>query len=101
MELAEKFPDIKVTASTWNNIELNIKSAHKGNALKRFAEHLGFGLENCMAFGDGMNDFTMVEQAGVGIAMANAEPEVKRVAKWIAPSNDEDGVAAGLEKWGL
>lgn len=100
-EIVARFPDIKVTASTWNNIELNIKSAHKGNALKRFAEHLGFGLENCMAFGDGMNDFTMVEQAGVGIAMANAEPEVKRVAKWIAPSNDEDGVAAGLEKWGL
>ena len=34
-----------------------------------------------MAFGDGMNDFTMVEAAGLGIAMANAEPEVKRVAK--------------------
>ena len=100
-EIAEKFPEIKVTASTWNNLELNIKSAHKGNALKRFAEHLGFTLENCMAFGDGMNDFTMVEAAGLGIAMANAEPEVKRVAKWIAPSNDEDGVAAGLVKWGL
>ena len=98
-EMAEKFPEIKVTASTWNNLELNIKTAHKGNALKRFAEHLGFGLENCMAFGDGMNDFTMVEAAGLGIAMANAEPEVKRVAKWIAPSNDEDGVARGLEKW--
>ena len=98
-ELAAKFPEIKVTASTWNNLELNIKTAHKGNALKRFAEHLGFGLGNCMAFGDGMNDFTMVEAAGLGIAMANAEPEVKRVAKWIAPSNDEDGVARGLEKW--
>ena len=99
LELAAKFPEIKVTASTWNNLELNIKTAHKGNALRRFAEHLGFGLGNCMAFGDGMNDFTMVEQAGLGIAMANAEPEVKRVAKWIAPSNDEDGVARGLEKW--
>ena len=99
LELAAKFPEIKVTTSTWNNLELNIKTAHKGNALKRFAEHLGFGLENCMAFGDGMNDFTMVEKAGLGVAMANAEPEVKRVAKWIAPSNDEDGVAKGVEKW--
>ena len=98
-ELAARFPVIKVTSSTWNNIELNIKTAHKGNALKRFAEHLGFGLGNCMAFGDGMNDFTMVEAAGLGVAMANAEPEVKRVAKWIAPSNDEDGVAKGVEKW--
>ena len=100
-EISARFPEIKVTASTWNNIELNIRTAHKGNALRRFAEHLGLTLDNCMAFGDGMNDFTMVEAAGLGIAMANAEPEVKRVAKWIAPSNDEDGVAAGLVKWGI
>ena len=98
-ELAARFPEIKVTSSTWNNIELNIRTAHKGNALRRFAEHLGLTLENCMAFGDGMNDFTMVEAAGLGIAMANAEPEVKRVAKDIVPSNDEDGVAKGIEKW--
>ena len=99
LELATKFPEIKVTASTWNNLELNIRTAHKGNALKRFAEHLGFGLGNCMAFGDGMNDFTMVEAAGLGVAMANAEPEVKRVARDVVPSNDEDGVAKGLDKW--
>ena len=98
-EIGERFPEIKVTASTWNNIELNIKTAHKGNALKRFAEHLGFGLENCMAFGDGMNDFTMVEAAGLGIAMENADPEVKRVAKYVTLSNDEDGVAKGIDKW--
>ena len=100
-ELSAKFPEIKVTSSTWNNIELNIKTAHKGNALKRFAEHLGLGLANCMAFGDGMNDFTMVEAAGLGVAMENAEPEVKRVAKYVTLSNDADGVAAGLEKWVL
>ena len=99
LEVAAKFPEIKVTSSTWNNIELNVRSAHKGNALRRFAEHLGLGLANCMAFGDGMNDFTMVEQAGLGVAMANAEPEVKRVAKWVAPSNDEDGVAAGIARF--
>ena len=99
VEMSAKFPEIKVTASTWNNIELNIRTAHKGNALKRFAEHLGLTLENCMAFGDGMNDFTMVEAAGLGIAMANAEPEVKRVAKDVVPSNDEDGVAKGIDKW--
>lgn len=98
-EIAACFPEIKVTASTWNNLELNIRTAHKGNALRRFAEHLGLTLENCMVFGDGMNDFTMVEAAGLGIAMANAEPEVKRVAKDIVPSNDEDGVARGIEKW--
>ena len=96
-EMAEKFPKIKVTASTWNNIELNIATAHKGNALKRFAEYLGFTLENCMSFGDGMNDLSMVEAAGTGVAMANAEPAVKAAANVVTSSNDEDGVAAVLE----
>ena len=96
-EIGERFPEIKVTASTWNNIELNIASAHKGNALRRFAEHLGHGLANCMAFGDGLNDLTMVACAGCGVAMANAEPEVKAAAKLVTKSNDEDGVAEVLE----
>ena len=98
-EVESRFPGIRVTASTWNNLELNSSGAHKGNALRRFAKHLGLGLENCMAFGDGMNDFTMVEAAGLGVAMENADPEVKRVAKYVAPSNDDCGVAKGIEEW--
>ena len=96
-EIGAAFPSVKVTSSTWNNLEINIASAHKGRALQRFAEHLGLSLANCMAFGDGLNDFTMVEAAGCGVAMENAVPEVKRVAKLIAPSNDADGVAAVLD----
>ncbi len=97
-EMAERFPQIKVTASTWNNLEFNAAAAHKGNALRRFAEHLGLTLSNCAAFGDGLNDLSMVEMAGVGVAMANAVPEVKRVAARVTLSNDEDGVAAMLEQ---
>ena len=92
-EVAKHFPSIKVTASTRNNLEFNIASAHKGNALKRFAEHLGLTLANCMAIGDGMNDLTMIEVAGVGVAMANAHPLVRAAADRITRSNDEDGVA--------
>ena len=92
-DVERNFPAIKVTASTWNNLEFNIASAHKGNALKRFAEHLGFTLANCMAFGDGMNDLTMVEAAGIGVAMANAHPRVLAAADRVTLSNDEDGVA--------
>lgn len=98
-EVAGLFPQISVTSSTRNNLEFNIRSATKGNALRRLAEHLGLTLANCMSFGDGLNDLSMVECAGVGVAMDNAIPEVKRAAKWIAPSNDEDGVARGMDKW--
>ena len=96
-EMAEMFPDIKVTSSTWNDLELNASEAHKGNSLKRFAEHLGMTLANCAAFGDGLNDLSMVKAAGLGVAMANAVPEVKAAASLITLSNDEDGVAAVLE----
>ena len=96
-EVAEKFPDIVTTSSTWNNLEFNISTAHKGRALERLAQYLGLTLADCAAFGDGLNDLSMVEAAGLGVAMGNAVDEVKAVAKTIAPTNDEDGVAAVLE----
>ncbi len=96
-EVTAAFPAVKITSSTRNNLEINSAAAHKGRALARFADHLGFTLANCAAFGDGMNDFTMVEAAGLGVAMANAVPEVKRVAKLVTRSNDDDGVARVLE----
>jgi len=96
-----RFPSVKVTSTTWNNLELNIATAHKGVALARFAEHLGLTLANCMALGDGRNDLTMIEAAGVGVAMANAHPDVLAAADYVTASNDEDGVAAALAHYGL
>lgn len=98
-ETARRFPEVKVTSSTWNNLEFNINTAHKGNSLKRFAEHLGLTLDNCMAFGDGLNDLTMIEAAGIGVAMANAHPRVMEAANHVTASNDEDGVALAIRKF--
>jgi Cof subfamily protein (haloacid dehalogenase superfamily) len=97
--MAERFPEIKITSSTWNDLEFNNPSAHKGSSLARFAEYLGFGLENCMSFGDGRNDLTMIEAAGIGVAMENAVEEVKAAADYITKSNDEDGVAEAIRKF--
>ena len=99
--VAAKFPLIKATSSTWNNLELNIATAHKGNSLKRFAEYLGYGLGNCMALGDGTNDLTMIQAAGVGVAMANAHPAVLSAADYVTVSNDEDGVAEAIHRFVL
>ena len=90
-------PGTVATASNSRMFEFNAAGAHKGAALAKLAAHLGFGIENCMAFGDGLNDLTMVRDAGLGVAMANAVPEVLAAAKHIAPSNDDDGVAAAIE----
>ncbi len=99
--VAARFPSIKTTSSTWNNLELNIATAHKGNSLKRFAEHLGYTLENCMALGDGTNDLSMIQAAGLGVAMSNAHPLVLAAADPVTASNDEDGVAKAIRDFVL
>ena len=95
-ELPTHFDNLAISTSTFNNLEINVASAHKGRALERFAEHFGWTLANCMSFGDGLNDLSMVRMAGVGVAMANAAPEVLSAADYVTLSNDADGVAAAL-----
>ena len=63
--------------------------------------HLQVPVEATYAFGDGLNDISMIKDAGTGIAMENGEAEVKAVADWITVSCDEDGVAAGIKKFCL
>ena len=100
-EASARFDNLALSSSTFNNLEFNAASAHKGRALERFAEHFGWTLANCMAFGDGLNDLTMVRMAGVGVAMANAAPEVREAADYVTLSNDDDGVAAALRHFSL
>ena len=95
-DIQTHFDDLAVSTSTFNNLEINTATAHKGRAIERFAAHFGWTLANCMAFGDGLNDLSMVKMAGTGVAMANAAPEVLAAADYVTLSNDEDGVAAAL-----
>jgi len=77
---------------------LNTKS-NKGVGLKAIADHLGIDSRYIMSMGDAENDHHMIEFSGMGIAMANAMEETKRLADYITLSNDEDGVAAAIEKF--
>ena len=96
-EIPARFPDLAMSSSMKNNIEINHKNANKGTALLALAAHLGVDRSQTMAFGDGLNDLDMIREAGVGVGMANAKPEVLQEANVIAPTNDEDGVAAVIE----
>ena len=100
-EIPQVFPGILATSSSPQNIELNQMNANKGQALLDLADRLGVPHEKTIAFGDGLNDITMIRAAGIGIAMENAEPAVKAAADWITASCDEDGVAAGVERFVL
>jgi hypothetical protein len=61
------------------------------------AKHLGVEPEEIVSFGDNYNDMEMIQQTGLGIAMGNAVPELKKVADFVTLSNQEDGVAYVLE----
>ncbi|MFR9620701.1 MAG: Cof-type HAD-IIB family hydrolase [Rikenellaceae bacterium] len=80
-------------------LELVPKGIDKALSLGRLIEYLGVDRSETVAVGDGFNDLSMIEFAGLGVAMANAQPEVKAVADYITLSNEEDGVAALVEKF--
>ncbi len=96
-ELAE-IEGIAVTSSMPNNLEVNGEGASKGNAILLLAQHLGLSPSQTMAFGDGENDCSMMQLAGIGVAMDNGNPELKQQADFIARSNEEDGIARVIEK---
>ena len=80
------------------NIEINAAGVNKGTGLISLGRLLGIRREEIMAFGDGDNDIAMLKEAGVGVAMANAEEAVKAAADYITLSNEEEGVADAIEK---
>lgn len=90
-----------VTSSFLQNMEVNSKTANKGNALKHLAQTLHIQDRAVMAVGDQLNDVSMLTYAGVPVAMGNAVAEVKDLAVYITKSNAEDGVAFALERYVL
>jgi hypothetical protein len=96
----ERFGDtLQISTSKPKFLELNDPSATKGNALDYLAKSMGLSSVNCIAMGDATLDLPMIEYAGLGVAMANADAVTKSRADVICPSNDEDGVAVIIEEY--
>lgn len=73
----------------------------KAKGIREFEKYRGFDMQETMAFGDGGNDLTMVREAGVGVAMGNANTILKEAADYITASVDDDGVAKALRHYGV
>ncbi len=82
-------------------LEIMPQNVDKAASLRRLLRYLGLSKEEMIACGDGFNDQSMIEYAGLGVAMRNAQEEVKKVADYVAPSNDEEGVAHVVTKFVL
>ena len=82
-------------------LELVPKGIDKAQSLLRLLSKINLTPADLIAFGDGYNDLSMLKLAGVGVAMANAAPEVRADADYVTLSNEEDGVAAALLHFGM
>lgn len=82
----------------WNPLFTDIvpKGGCKSLGIDKIIEHLDIRLDETMAFGDGGNDIDMLQHVGLGVAMGNANEEVKKVADYVTDSVDEDGIYKAL-----
>ncbi|MGX7111518.1 Cof-type HAD-IIB family hydrolase [Gemella cuniculi] len=95
-ELGEEY---EVAMSKPFFIEINDKGISKGVSLDALCKKLGLTNENVMALGDGLNDLSMIEFSGLGVAVGNANDKLKEAANFISKTNDEDGFAYAVEKF--
>lgn len=91
----------ELSNSTLKNIEVNPLGVNKARGLKVVCERHGIEMKNVMACGDSLNDIAMIKEAGLGVAMGNAQDAVKEAADWVTATNNENGVALAIKKWVL
>lgn len=89
---------------SWHNkfgLDVIPKEGSKANTILKIAEENGFKREDIIFFGDGMNDIELMELSGIGVAMGNAENEVKEKADLITDSCNEHGIYNALKNMSL
>lgn len=80
-------------------LQIMEKDVSKASALRRLASRYGVSLENILAIGDGENDMEMLDECGVGVAVANAAQSLKSIADWITPSPNSHGVLEAIRRF--
>ncbi|RDW19940.1 Cof-type HAD-IIB family hydrolase [Oceanobacillus chungangensis] len=83
----------------WNIVEIIKKGMNKAVGLQKIARYYDIPQDRIIAFGDEDNDLEMIDYAGVGVAMGNAIPGLKKLAKHITKTNEQDGIGIFLEEY--
>lgn len=94
----KEIPSLKAVQSNWNCIDVNRKDVSKGIAVLDYGKMLGIGPEEIIAFGDSENDLSMIEAAGLGVAVGNADSCLKRKADMVCDTNDNLGAVKVLRE---
>lgn len=97
----DAFSQVTFCTSQTTYLEFFNSQVSKAKAMERLGQLFNIRQEEMIAVGDGLNDLPMIEYAGLGVAMENAQAQVKTRARYITSSNEEDGVGKVLEKFVL
>ncbi|WHX26720.1 Cof-type HAD-IIB family hydrolase [Virgibacillus halodenitrificans] len=92
---------LELTNSLPTNLEANPKGVSKASALETVCKKLDFTMQEVMAVGDSLNDMKMIQAAGIGVAMGNAQEAIKKAADYVTDTNNNDGVAKAIERFVL
>lgn len=98
-EIVKDYPNFHAVSGGMQNIEVTNQGISKASGLRWLGDRLGIPMKEMMVFGDSGNDMEMIREAGIGVAMANAEPEVLQIADFITRSNDESGIAYAIHEY--
>lgn len=99
-ELQEKYgPTASIYRSEPFFVEVMPQGVSKASSIEQILPIIGVDREHVICCGDGYNDISMIRYAGLGVAMANAQPEVKEEADYITASNDEDGIVQVIREF--
>ena len=79
-------------------VDVSSPGANKGEAIENVCRIMNVKPEECAAFGDYLNDCEMLQAVGYGFAVANAHPDVKKIARFQTESNDDDGVLKAIRR---
>jgi hydroxymethylpyrimidine pyrophosphatase-like HAD family hydrolase len=77
------------------------RAGSKAETIMAVAKHEGIAAADTIAFGDALNDLEMIQDAGVGVAMGNASPQIKQVADLVTADNEHDGIYQALQQLDL
>lgn len=91
--------NVSISFAESNNLEASPAGVTKASGLRELCEFLGVDISETVVIGDGFNDREILQAAGLAVAMGNARDEIKNIADFVTLDNDNDGVAAAIEKF--
>jgi Cof subfamily protein (haloacid dehalogenase superfamily) len=98
LQAIQSWGGLEITNSSPWNLEINPEGVTKASAIREVCGILGIDMSEVVAMGDSLNDLAVIQEAGLGVAMGNAQDAVKAAADYVTLTNNENGVAHILKE---